>query len=446
MSIVSLKACAQCLKLPYTGSDIYFSSISIDTRTLKPGALFIAVQGTDFDGHDFIELACQKKAAAVITQFPLATKIPYLQVKDTRKALGMLARYHRQQFNLPIIALTGSCGKTTTKEYLSNILKEYGSTLTAQKSFNNDIGVPLTLLKLNSTHQFAVLEMGANALGEIAWLTHLAQPTIAMILNIGSAHLEGFGSLQGVAQAKTEILQGLSPTDIGIIHTNVMKTWGHFIPKAKKIILYGSHEKSRVSAHSISLDSEGKAKFILIANAENIPIQLSLLGLHQVDNALAAATAAVALNIPSEMIKIGLESTQPISGRLNSCISYHGANILDDTYNANPDSVKASLDLLKHYKNKRILVLGDLAELGENSQALLASIGHYARELGIDQLLSVGSSSAEAGRAFGKHAFHFTEQKALIHALDQQLDAYCTVLIKGSRNSDMEKVVQALTK
>lgn len=445
MSITTLANYANYLQLPYTGPDIPFSSVSIDTRTLKPGDLFIALPGEQFDGHDFLETAYQKKAVAALVQYAGHNKLPCLQVPDTKKALGLLAKYHRAQFTIPLIALTGSCGKTTTKEYLRNILTQCGKVLAPERSFNNDIGVPLTLLQLTKHHDFIVLEMGANASGEIAWLTHIAQPTVAMILNVAPAHLEGFGSLAQVAAAKSEIFQGLPPDGMAIVDQNFHKIWKKHLP-AQPTLLFGYEGKTHITAHAISLNSEGKASFILVSPKGEVNIQLPLPGMHQVDNALAAATASLALDISLENIKQGLESTKAVPGRLIVCHSYQGATILDDTYNANPRSIEAALKLLVHYQGNHLLVLGDMSELGESSPQYHIEIGQKARQIGIQAVYGYGPLSKLAVQAFGRGGQHFENQTDLITALQFQLNKQHIVLIKGSRNAKMEKIVSALTK
>jgi UDP-N-acetylmuramoyl-tripeptide--D-alanyl-D-alanine ligase len=445
MFMNSLSSYAAALQIAYTGQDVIFSSISTDTRTLKPGALFIALKGPHFDGHHYIDLAFQKGAVAALVEKPINANLPHLKVADTRRALGLLAKYHRSQFSVPLIALTGSCGKTTTKELLSSILSQCGQVLASERSFNNDIGMPLTLLKLNKKHDFVVLEMGANAPGEIAWLTHIAKPHIAMILNIAPAHLEGFGSIEKVAQAKSEIFQGLSEKGIAIVHSSFITKWAQHLPK-QRTLCFGLSKHSIVSAHSIALDELGCAYFSLVTDKASIPIHLGLPGAHQVDNAMAAASAALMLNIPLKEIKRGLEAVKPISGRLVTVTNEKGTRILDDTYNANPSSMRAALSVLAHFKGKRILVLGDMGELGEASSTYHTQVGEWARDLNIHALFTYGEASHWAATGFGEGAIHFSHQQELIDTLKGYLNAEHTVLIKGSRSAGMEKVVHALTK
>lgn len=439
----NLTQCAKWLNIAYKGPQVSFTSISTDTRSLQKGSLFVALEGLNFNGHHFIQEAIQKGAVAALVHQPITHSLPCLQVLNTTHALGILAKKYRSTFSLPIVALTGSCGKTTTKEYLKSILAQSGPVLASIGSFNNEIGVPLTLFKLKSEHHFAVLEIGANAMGEIASLTNMLQPQIALVLNVSPAHLEGFGSLSQIAKEKSEIFTALDPEGIAILQDEFAKTWSQYLP-SQKTYTFGRSKQADVTAHSVYLDKESRAHFILQSWKGKIAVDLPLLGLHQVDNALAAAAAALALDVSLTQIKKGLEVTAPVPGRTVSHVSLSGTRILDDTYNAAPKAVTAAIDLLANYPGYRILVLGDMAELGKDTQKYHHSLGIYARQKGIDTLFTYGKFSKFTAQAFEENARHFTCQTRLIEALQPLLKAHTTVLLKGSRMAGMENILKQL--
>lgn len=444
--MMTLQNLARLLGLSYHGVDQEFSKLSTDTRSLCEGDVFIALRGDSFDGHDFVEIAEAKKALAIIASRPIKTHLPVFLVNNTRKALGDITAFHRANYAIPVIAITGSCGKTTTKAMLASILNGIGHTLAPESSFNNDIGVPLTLLRLNSNHQYAVIEMGANHRGEIANLCQIARPTVSVITNVGPAHLEGFGSIEGVAEAKGEIYQGLDPEKgIAIINADerFVTKWQASLYN-QKIITFGLLKNADFIAKEIKLSDEGYAEFNLISPLGTKKIKLPIMGVHNVMNALAAAAAAYSVGASLEVIAAGLENVSAVSKRLNKYISSKGAVIIDDTYNANPLSVTAALELLSQANGGKIFVFGDMAELGEYAEEMHKQIGIQARELGIEKLYTCGKLSRLTAEAFGNNAYHFQDQSALITKL---LDAICpnvTVLVKGSRSSRMENVVKAL--
>ncbi len=445
--MMKLSQAAKLLQGQLIGDDIEFGGISTDTRTLHPGDLFIALQGPNFDGHDFITAAVSKQAAAVMTHKAVTSALSTLQVADTLNALGQLAAYHRQQFTLPIIGITGSCGKTTTRALTASILTAYGNTLFSESSYNNAIGVPLTLMRLRPEHQYAVIEMGANHFGEIAYLTHLAKPTVALITNAAAAHLEGFGSIDGVCKAKGEIFQGLPATGIGILNADDphCADWEKILIGIGKRVLHFSLTKPvDVYAKHIHINAEGKPRFTLFTPLGETRIQLPLLGQHNVANALAAATVAYAVNAPLTAIKAGLENATAVKKRLNIHRIANGVQIIDDSYNANPLSVQAAITTLAQYPGEKILVLGDMRELGENAEVYHQAIGTAAQHAGINRLYTYGNFSAAATTAFGAQAQHFTNQDALIAALKTQLSPSTTVLVKGSLSMGMSRVVEAL--
>jgi UDP-N-acetylmuramoyl-tripeptide--D-alanyl-D-alanine ligase len=445
---VKLSALAVLLQAKISGPDVDYTGLSLDSRHIKPGQLFIAVVGDKFDGHDFIALAKQQGAVAALVERPVAIDLPLLQVADTRKALGALAKHHRQQFSIPIIGLTGSCGKTTTKEMIVAILNQSGSVLSNYKNFNNEIGLPLTLLNLTAQHRYAVIEMGANHLGEIAYLSQMTNPDVALITNIEPAHLQGFGSMAGIAQAKAEIFSGLGAEGVAVINADdsFSNTWQKQLAPYR-VVRFGLSCQSNFSATQVKIDAQGKASFILhTPSGEQCRINLTLPGQHHVMNALAAAAAASQLGVGLADIKVGLEQTQVVPGRVNVIKSKTGATIIDDSYNANPSSVAVALKLLAHYPGQHIFVMGDMGELGENADRYHRQIGKLAKELNLEEVYTCGALSALTAKAFGVKAKHYADQEALICALKPKLQDKVTILIKGSRSAKMDQVVAALTK
>lgn len=443
---MKLSTLAKRLQGKLLGPDVDYIGLSLDSRSIKSHELFIAIHGEKFDGHNFIELAKQHGAAAAVVDHAIDTDLPLVLVQDTRKALGELAKQHRRQFSIPIIALTGSCGKTTTKEMIRSILAEIGPVLTNFKNFNNDIGLPLTLLNLNAQHHYAVIEMGANHAGEIAYLTHITQPNVALVTNIGPAHLQGFGSMTGVAQAKAEIFSGLTKNGVAIINADdrftdtLQKACASF-----RSVSFGLSGTCDFSATNIQIDTDGKATFLLHAPcAKETMICLNLLGQHHVMNALAAAAAASQVGVELSHIKSGLEKMQPVPGRVIVSKTKIGATLIDDSYNANPSSVAVALKLLAHYSGQRIFVMGDMGELGQNAVDYHRQIGKLAKELNIDDVYTCGDLSKETAKAFGVSAKHYSDHQELILALKPHLQKNVTILIKGSRSAQMEKVAVAL--
>ncbi|OGT77743.1 MAG: hypothetical protein A3G71_07165 [Gammaproteobacteria bacterium RIFCSPLOWO2_12_FULL_38_14] len=436
-----------CLRQPIQHKNILFNNVSIDSRTLQSGALFIAIRGANFDGHDLLNKAIEKGATAAIVSHAVTSSIPLIIVPDTIKALGQLAQLWRQTFTLPLIAVTGSCGKTTTKSILANILSQKGASLATTGTLNNEIGVPLTLLQLKKTHQFAVIELGANHPGEISYVASLAKPTIALITTIAPVHLEGFGSLEDVAKAKSEIYDALS--DEGVAILNHDDTFYDFFKKQnqhRKYFTFGLTKKNNVYASDIVMTAEGFPKFNLHYGNDTTSITLPLLGKHNVTNALAAACAALSLEIALTDVKKGLESIIPEKKRMNRYTAFNQATLFDDTYNANPTAFLAALDFLTHQPGNKILVVGDMGELGSDAVYYHEQLGKQAKNKGIHCLLALGPLSAYTVNAFGneKTAKHFENKIELIAYLKKHLTPKDTVLIKGSRSTKMEEVVEAL--
>lgn len=435
---------AKILNSTLEGEDAAVSKININTRELVTGELFVALKGDQFDGHDFLQSAIEKNAAGAIISNDHPLPIPTIKVADTRIALGKIAAHHRAKFNLPIIAVTGSCGKTTTKTLIASILSQMGTTLAPIKSFNNDVGVPVTLLQLTDDHQYAVIEMGANHPHEIAYLSSIAKQQVAIITNVAPAHLAGFGSIEGVAQAKSEIYEALGTDGIAIINADdqFASRWLHNLPQKK--ITFGITNKADVMASNIKLDAEGRALFDVVYPAGKLSIHLPLLGKHNVMNALAAIAATYAVGATSDAIEKGLRQASPVNKRLIKYTGLQGSTILDDSYNANPLSVSAALEILQHIAGEKFFVFGDMGELGDDSEKFHTQIGDKAKQLGINKIFACGKLSRLTAAAFGENGFHFEDQASLIGALKNELHEGAVVLIKGSRFMEMENVVEAL--
>ncbi len=449
---LSLRDAANCLALSLPTDNfenpVIFKGISHDTRTLQPGNLFIAIQGERFDGHDFLTTAMQKGAAAALisTDYPTPLAIPTLRVANTIEALGKLATYWRNRFSLPLIAVTGSNGKTTVKNMLNAIchaacFPAENAVLATLGNLNNAIGVPLTLARLSPTHRYAVIEMGMNHFGEIDYLTKLARPTIAIITNAGASHLEGVGNtLAGVAKAKGEIFAGLTQQGTAILNRDddFFAYWQD-IASPHTLLSFGFHQAADIRATLLT-----ETETCIHTPLGKFTVVLSLPGKHNQLNALAATAAAIAAGIPLSAIKLGLENVPAERGRLQTHSLTNGACIIDDTYNANPFSLQAAIDFLQTKPTKKILVLGDMLELGENSIALHQAIGKKIRDAGIDQLFTYGNLSKHTAQAFDTKTLHFTDQKQLTEALRALLLENTTILIKGSRSMQMEKIVHSL--
>ena len=443
---MQLSQAAKAINADHRGADVEFCGVSTDTRSLQTDNLFVALAGPHFDAHDFLAQAEAKGAAAALLDKSSNTTLPTLTVTNARSGLAHLASNWRRQFNVPLVAVTGSNGKTTVKEMIASILQQVGPTLVTQGNLNNDIGLPLTLLRLDASHRFAVIEMGANHPGEIAYLTDIARPGVALITNAGPAHLEGFLTLEGVARAKGEIFAGLNAQGTAVLNADdtFSGLWRGLIG-AHRCLSFGLENSADVSARWKIQDDGSQLQLHTPAGA--IDIQLALPGRHNVMNALAASAAALAAGAGLNEIKRGLEAMQPVKGRLQIRPGLHGVRLIDDTYNANPGSLTAALEVLVQEPAQRWLVLGDMAELGSGGGAQHEAVGRQARGLGIDRLFTVGELSRLAAASFGTEARHFSSQDELIAALRDELAAAqqkVSVLIKGSRSAGMERVVASL--
>lgn len=425
-------------------SDLSVVDFVIDGRKAKQGSCYVALIGHALDGHDFIEQAIANGASSVIVSKQSDYPVPALIVEDTAMALGQIAAYHRRKFNIPVVALTGSCGKTSVKEMMKNILPD--SAFVTPGNLNNHIGVPLCLLSLNEKHSHAVFELAANHGGEIAQTAEWVHPDCTLINNIAPAHLEGFGSIEGVAKAKGEIFEALDPnTGIAVVNFDDERVKQQALKHSGKFLSYSMHDTSaNIVASELKPDSHGCYQWQLSYQQQSILIHLAVPGIHSVTNALAAAAMSIALNFSLEQIKHGLEQFNGVSGRLTVKKGLHGVRLIDDTYNANLHSVKAAIDVLAQFDGYKALVLGELAEVGQDLAAHYQEITEYSKQKKIDALYTCGHHRELLGKAYASDGRHFAEQSSLIEALKEELLPHSTLLVKGSRSSNMERVVEKL--
>ncbi|GAA0475717.1 MULTISPECIES: UDP-N-acetylmuramoyl-tripeptide--D-alanyl-D-alanine ligase [Tatumella] len=424
-----------------------FSAVTTDTRKVTAGCLFVALIGERFDAHDFIADAIKAGASALLVSKPLPVDIPQVVVRDTRIAFGELAAFVRQQVPARVVALTGSSGKTSVKEMTASILRQCGNTLYTAGNLNNDIGVPMTLLRLTGEHQFAVIELGANHQGEIAYTTAMVRPEAALVNNLAAAHLEGFGSLAGVAKAKGEIFGGLTEHGIAILNDD-SNDWPHWQAQLsdKTVWRFSPLAGSVADFHASDIVVSGAGtSFTLHSPQGTVAIQLPLPGRHNIANALAAAALALAVGAPLPAIAAGLSELTPVAGRLFPIRLSEHQRLLDDSYNANVGSMTAAAQVLGEMPGYRIMVVGDMAELGDEAEQCHRAVGLAACEAGIDKVLSVGFLSQYISQE-SRHGEHFSDKPALVARLRTLLSEHqeVTILIKGSRSAAMEDVVQQL--
>ena len=440
----TLTAAADSMQGKLHGADYPFNGVSTDTRTLKKGELFVALQGPNFDGCDYVGQARDKGAAGAVVPALVDEDISQISVDDSKRALGRLGAAWRQQLSPVVVGITGSNGKTTLKELTAACLAKAAPTLATHGNLNNDIGMPLMLTRIEEQHRFAVLEMGANHAGEIAYLAALAQPDIVAITNAADAHLEGFGSLDGVARAKGEILCGETRPKVAVLNADdrYIDYWSTLVEDTQ-LITFGIDADADVRAGNIDADA-AFSSFDLHLPVGEIGIRLSLSGRHNVRNACAAAAIAVAAGVDIVDIKSALESVQPVAGRLRRLAGFGGATIYDDSYNANPLSVAAAAEFLASLPGQKLLVLGDMGELGDDAARLHAETGAKIREAGISRLLATGELSRNTVEGFGKGASWHADIDELAVQVKSELSADSSVLVKGSRFMRMERVVAAL--
>ena len=444
MIVARLSQIAKAIGAEHIGEDVEVSQVYTDSRSHREQGLFVALKGPNFDAHDFLKTAMEQGAKGAVIEQRSSLPIPQLIVKNTRRALGQIAEFNRQRLTAEFVAITGSSGKTTVKEMVASILQNVANTYATKGNLNNEIGAPLSLLEMNASHRYGVIELGANHAGEIAYTASIAKPDVAVINNVAAAHLEGFGDLQGVARAKGEIYSALGEKGIAIINNDddFADFWKPQIKNTQ--ITFSLRGKGDLTATDIKLDAEQHPQFVLHYRGKSQPVSLSLAGLHNVNNALAASACALALNLSLEDIAYGLSQTPLVSGRLMTEVLDNGCRLIDDTYNANLDSMRAAIEFLQGFSKQRILVIGDMAELGEFGRQCHEQVGEIARKAGIDKLYSCGVLTQFSHAAFGGAGKHFSNQNELIQQLKQEAVADTTILVKGSRSAHMENIVQAL--
>lgn len=464
MHLMSLEALADivggALSCGKNERSLGFDAVSTDTRTIKKGELFIALKGEHFIADDFVDQAQQKGALAAIVASDINTTLPTIKVVDVQEALAKLASSQRQKSAVPIAAITGSNGKTTVKEMLASILAESKPTLATQGNFNNHIGVPLTLLRLNETHQVAVVEMGASAAGDIEYLCEIAKPDVAVINNVAAAHIAGFGSLDGVASAKSEIISGLVKDGIAVL--NADEPWfDEWVSLAgnRKVISFGLSDKAEVrldQASIISRFSQGKfqMQFELLHKGRSIAISLNLMGQHNSLNAAAAYAVALALGVDEKQIVQGLANMQAVNGRLQALPGINQATIINDSYNANPSSLEAALKAVDELKQPVWLVLGDFEELGSDAIHIHKVLGELIAKYNVQKFFAVGEKMAYAVSAFEEKIAENTRKASCYDSKEMLLEgvknalakgsAETVILIKGSRSHKMEEIVEQL--
>jgi UDP-N-acetylmuramoyl-tripeptide--D-alanyl-D-alanine ligase len=441
------------------GADRSYTSVSTDTRSLRSGELFVALRGPRFDGHEFLDAAEQAGAAGAVVEKARALRLSQIVVPKAEVALAQAASEWRAQFSIPLVGVAGSNGKTTVKEMIAAILARAGACLATQGNLNNHIGVPLTLFRIQPAHRFAVVEMGANRPGEVAALAAIARPTIGLITNAGAEHLEGFGSLEGAARAEGEMVEGLAADAVAILNADdPFATLWRALTRAR-VITFGIDSPADFAARDIHADIVGGefcTRFALECVRVHVargatrsersltPMELHLAGRHNVANALAAAAAASAAGASLEHIRSGLAAVRAVRGRLELKRARGGAWLIDDSYNANPSSVRAGIEVLAGLEGRKWLVLGDMAELGAFARASHTEIGSFARERGIERLFATGELARLAVESFGRGAEWHPDTHSLTRALGE-LPPDARVLIKGSRVNRLERLVAALT-
>lgn len=440
----TLASAADAMQGVLHGDDRSFAGVSTDTRTVKNDQLFFALSGPNFDGGEFVSQASAEGAAGAVVAARVAADIAQIAVDDTRLALGRLGSNWRQQHTATVVGVTGSNGKTTLKEMIAACLAQAAPTIATAGNLNNDIGMPLMLLRIESSHDFAVLEMGANHGGEIAYLTSLALPDVVVITNAGASHLEGFGSLTGVAHGKGEILQGNPRPKIAILNADddFYDYWMSLVDDVE-VLSFGLNDNADIFATKIHAGRDN-SQFLLHLPDAQIEIQLPLVGLHNVRNACAAAAVATGLGVSAAQIKAALESVLPVSGRLQPVAGLHGATLYDDSYNANPVSVMAAGDFVAELDGASWMVLGDMGELGDEASQLHEQVGSALHAKGIDRLFAAGELSKTTVAAFGERGEWFDNIDELAERVASELSSDVNVLVKGSRAARMERVVTAI--
>ena len=426
------------------GADASVTGIAIDSRKIKPGDLFVAFKGERVDGHDYLADAKARGAAAALIERRVDSDLPQVQVENAELALGDLASAVRAQRNARVIGITGSNGKTTVKTLVASILSRHGRTHVNAGSYNNEIGLPLTLLWMPEDTEYAVLEMGAGKPGDIDYLAAIARPDIGLVNLIAPAHLERMGTIETVAETKGALYRALPADGVAVINADdAFASFFAGLAGGRRVLRFGLDHKADVGADILEQRVDG-SHFVLSTPHGDADVRLPLPGRHNIANALAASTIALALDVPLDTIVEGLEQASAVEGRLKRIAMPNGWILIDDSYNANPSSMRAAIDTLALADGERWLVLGDMAELGTDARALHAGVGRHARERGIQKLFAIGPLNVAAVEAFGAGGTHYSDKATLIDALHAQLHAGVTCLVKGSHSAGMEHVVSAL--
>ncbi|MFD2229283.1 UDP-N-acetylmuramoyl-tripeptide--D-alanyl-D-alanine ligase [Alkalimarinus sediminis] len=448
IGLCALSALAEVTHGELRGSDQVFCSVSTDTRTIQSGDLFVALQGPNFDGNQYVHEAKKQGAAAALVSSFQDVDIPQVKVADTLQGLGLIAAHNRQLFDGKVAAITGSSGKTSVKEMLAELLSREGKTLATAGNFNNHIGAPLTLLRMADEHKFAVIELGASAVGEINYTASIAKPDVSILTNAGSAHLEGFGSYDNIVKAKGEIISSLADDGVAVLNADdpAFGYWQQLAqPRLVRAFSLNKRDDSAVWAESVTLHADS-SNFELCWDGGRLAISLPLPGEHNIANALAAACAANVLGVDWQTIQQTLNSLRGVKGRLEIAKASQGYTVINDTYNANPASTRAALDVLAKSSGFRVAVLGDMGELGANVAELHEQVGLYAKEGRADALYAVGEFAKDVVRGYGSGAQQFKTKQALVDALMKEVRQDATYLVKGSRGSAMETVVEEMLK
>ncbi|AEX20910.1 UDP-N-acetylmuramoyl-tripeptide--D-alanyl-D-alanine ligase [Vibrio sp. EJY3] len=447
---VTLSQLAEITHGELVGENITIAAVSTDTRTIESGSLFVALVGERFDAHDFCQQAVDAGAGALLVQKRLDVEVPQVVVTDSKIALGEIAAWVHQSCQTPTVAITGSCGKTTVKEMVASILQLKGQVLFTAGNFNNDIGVPLTLLRSQADDDYAVIELGANHIGEIAYTTQLVKPDIALVNNVAAAHLEGFGSIEGVKQAKGEIYQGLSAGGVAIVNLDSQgdTLWQSVLADKKVITFSQNNTQADFYASDIAMNEEGKASFTLhlAEDRQEIELSLGIIGQHNVANAIAAAIITQKMGASIEEIQSGLLNLNKVKGRVDVEQLSQSVKLIDDSYNASVPAMKAAVDLLAAFKGQRWLILGNMAELGEESLALHRQVGEHAAPQKFEHVLTYGADAKVISDLC--NGTHFETHQDMIDYIKQHLDQTVsdnhTILVKGANGARMFEVAAAL--
>ncbi|WP_165312225.1 UDP-N-acetylmuramoyl-tripeptide--D-alanyl-D-alanine ligase [Vibrio ziniensis] len=444
----SLSQLSDVLSARLVGEDCNIEAVTTDTRQVPESALFVALVGERFDAHEFADQAMENGAKALLVERELHVALPQLIVSNTKVALGQLGSWVHQECATPTVAITGSCGKTTVKEMAASILSAKGQVLFTAGNFNNDIGVPLTLLRSTEQDDYAVIELGANHPGEIAYTTELVKPDVAVVNNVAAAHLEGFGSIDGVKRAKGEIYQGLKPSSTAIV--NLESNGGEFwqpVLADKTVKTFSSvNNDADFHANNIQLDQAGRASFDMVTPIGDIHITLNIIGQHNVSNALAASALAIEMGATLKEIQFGLSHLPKVKGRVDVEKLTENITLIDDSYNASVPAMKAAVDLLASFSDSRWLILGNMAELGNESLALHQQVGEHAAPFNLEFVLTYGADAKVISDVC--HGKHFDSHQEMIsfieQELEQQQDRSHVLLVKGANSAGMSKIAAAL--